>query len=251
MRRPGAEVIATAIVCSASEPQLEAICDRWIDDRYAPLPAATASAASRLCRYGRAELLILDLGLPHQGALNLLRERTEWDDFPDIGVLALMDRGDDPAVLTDDPALAVDDYLKRPFILDELRHRLETILRRRHSRDDVVVRLGELLVDPARRKVMVGEREVHLARKEFVLLRVLASDPTRVFSKDELLRAVWGLRHTPGRTRTLDSHASRLRRKLDSDHRRFVVNCRGIGCRLLDSLDDAEPVVEGAGGEDG
>jgi DNA-binding response OmpR family regulator len=250
MRRPGAEVIATVIVCSASEPQLEAICDRLIDDRYAPLPAATASAASRLCRYGRAELLILDLGLPHHAALSLLRERTEWDDFPDIGVLALMDRGDDPAVLTDDPALAVDDYLKRPFILDELRHRLETILRRRHSRDDVVVRLGELLVDPARRKVMVGEREVHLARKEFVLLRVLASDPTRVFSKDELLRAVWGLRHTPGRTRTLDSHASRLRRKLDPEHRRFVVNCWGIGYRLLDSLDDAEPVVEETGGED-
>jgi DNA-binding response OmpR family regulator len=247
MRRPGAEVIATVVVCSASEPQLDAMCDRLSDDHYAPLPAATAS---RLCRYGRAELLILDLGLPNHSALDLLRERTRRDDFPDIGVLILMGRGDDPGVLTDDPTLAVDDYLKRPFILEELRHRLETILRRRHGRDDVVVRLGELLVDPARRKVMVGDREVHLARKEFVLLRALASDATRVFSKDELLKAVWGLRQTAGRTRTLDSHASRLRRKLDPDHRRFVVNCWGIGYRLVDSLDDAEPVVEDAGGDD-
>jgi DNA-binding winged helix-turn-helix (wHTH) protein/DNA-binding XRE family transcriptional regulator len=133
-----------------------------------------------------------------------------------------------------------------------LRHRLETILRRRHSRDDVVVRLGELPVDPARRKVMVGDREPHLARKEFVLLRVLAGDPTRVFSKDELLRAVWGLRHSPGRTRTLDSHASRLRRKLDPDHRRFVVNCWGSGYRLLDSLDDADrsPRTPGVGADE-
>jgi hypothetical protein len=72
----------TVIVCSAGEPRLEAVCDRLIDDRYAPLPAATASAASRLCRYGRAGLLILDLALPHDSALDLLRERTRRDDFP-------------------------------------------------------------------------------------------------------------------------------------------------------------------------
>jgi DNA-binding response OmpR family regulator len=96
------------------------------------------------------------------------------------------------------------------------------------------VRVGELLVDPARRKVMVGDREVRLAKKEFTLLRVLASDPTRVFAKEELLRDVWGLRAPTATKRTLDSQASRLRRKLDPDHRRYVVNSWGVGYRLLD-----------------
>jgi DNA-binding response OmpR family regulator len=81
--------------------------------------------------------------------------------------------------------------------------------------------------------VRVGERPVKLANKEFALLRALASDPTRVFTKGELLRDVWNYRSL-GRTRTLDSHASRLRRKLDPEHSRFVINCWGIGYRLVD-----------------
>jgi DNA-binding response OmpR family regulator len=74
---------------------------------------------------------------------------------------------------------------------------------------------------------------VALSNKEFSLLRVLASDPQRVFSKPDLLSEVWGYR-TPARTRTLDSHASRLRRKLDPEHGRYVVNCWGVGYRLVD-----------------
>jgi DNA-binding response OmpR family regulator len=72
-----------------------------------------------------------------------------------------------------------------------------------------------------------------LANKEFSLLRALAAEPTRVFSKAELLRDVWGFR-AAGRTRTLDSHASRLRRKLDPESGRYVVNCWGVGYRLID-----------------
>jgi DNA-binding response OmpR family regulator len=91
--------------------------------------------------------------------------------------------------------------------------------------------------------VTVGDREVRLARKEFLLLRVLAADPTRVFSKDELMSAVWGTRRPAGTTRTLDSHASRLRSRLDPEGKRFVVNCWGIGYRLVDSLEVAERVL--------
>jgi DNA-binding response OmpR family regulator len=114
-----------------------------------------------------------------------------------------------------------------------LRARIGAVLRRRTSPGDGPCRVGELTVDPARRKVTVGDREVQLAKKEFTLLRALAADPTRVFSKEELLRDVWGYR-SPGRTRTLDSHASRLRRKLDPEHSRYVINCWGIGYRLID-----------------
>jgi len=75
---------------------------------------------------------------------------------------------------------------------------------------------------------------VELANKEFSLLRALAADPQRVINKDDLLRDVWGFR-SKGRTRTLDSHASRLRRKLDPEGGRYVCNCWGVGYRLLDS----------------
>jgi DNA-binding response OmpR family regulator len=89
-------------------------------------------------------------------------------------------------------------------------------------------------VDPVRREVTVGGRPVRLANKEFELLRTLASEPQRVFTKQELLRDVWGFRSL-GRTRTLDSHASRLRRKLDPEHGRFVQNIWGVGYRLVGS----------------
>ncbi len=107
------------------------------------------------------------------------------------------------------------------------------MLRRTRGGREGPCRVGELVVDPVRRKVWVGEREVGLSNKEFGLLRVLASEPSRVFTKRELLEAVWGYR-TPARTRTLDSHASRLRRKLDPQGARYVVNCWGYGYRLVD-----------------
>jgi DNA-binding response OmpR family regulator len=107
------------------------------------------------------------------------------------------------------------------------------VLWRRDSRREGPRRIGDLFIDPSRRSVRVGDREVALANKEFTLLRALATDPQRVFTKEELLRDVWGFR-SMGRTRTLDSHASRLRRKLDPESGRYVVNCWGVGYRLLD-----------------
>jgi DNA-binding response OmpR family regulator len=107
------------------------------------------------------------------------------------------------------------------------------VLRRRDSRREGPRRIGDLFIDPSRREVRVRDREVHLANKEFSLLRALAADPYRVFTKEDLLREVWGFR-SMGRTRTLDSHASRLRRKLDPRTGRYVVNCWGVGYRLLE-----------------
>lgn len=230
-----AERGAIVVICSPVDARLELICEWLVEHGYSPLPAASAAAAARLCRYTRPSLLAVDLDLPDDSGLALLREREEAN-FPDVPVLLLVDRGSDVrALMRRDPLLAVDDALPKPFDLDELGGRITAILRRGHSRGEAVVRVGDLVVDPPRRKVLVGDREVRLARKEFSLLRVLASDPTRVFSKEELMAAVWGLRHPAGGTRTLDSHASRLRNKLDPENRRFVVNCWGIGYRLVES----------------
>ncbi|HEY0278085.1 MAG TPA: response regulator transcription factor [Solirubrobacterales bacterium] len=230
---------ATVVVSLPQEAIVEGICDRLVEEGFAPLSATSASTTGRLLRFAGAEALVLDLDLP--GALDLLRERGS-PGLPEVPVIALIDRDQDAGVLTDDPALRVDDYLRRPVGFEDLRRSLTTILRRRHRRTEQPIRVGDLLVDPARQKVTVADRDVHVTRKELLLLRILASDPTRVHSKDELLRAVWGLRHPTGRTRTLDSHASRLRRKLDPEHRRFVVNAWGIGYRLVDSFGEAEPI---------
>jgi DNA-binding response OmpR family regulator len=126
-----------------------------------------------------------------------------------------------------------DDYLVKPFHYPELRARINAILRRRGGHQDGPRRVGDLVVDPARRRVWVEGRDVRLSNKEFSLLRVLVSDPIRVFPKKELLEEVWGFR-TSAQTRTLDSHASRLRRKLDPEHSRYVINCWGVGYRLID-----------------
>jgi len=97
-----------------------------------------------------------------------------------------------------------------------------------------VVEIGDLTLDRPARVVLVRGEAVHLAGKEFELLCALAQEPHRVFTKDELLRDVWGFR-SRGKTRTLDSHASRLRRKLcRGPGDQFVVNVWGVGYRLLD-----------------
>ena len=107
-----------------------------------------------------------------------------------------------------------DDYVVKPFSYPELRRRIEALLRRSGERGPAGrLRVGELEIDPVSRDVRVRGRRAELSQKEFALLRALAAEPTRVFTKEELLRDVWGYR-TMGRTRTLDSHACRLRRKL-------------------------------------
>ena len=96
------------------------------------------------------------------------------------------------------------------------------------------MRVGVLEIDPVVRKAWIRGEPVALANKEFSLLRILASDPERAFSREELLRSIWGFHEGLGTTRTLDSHAYRLRRKLARQGDRFVINVWGVGFRLHD-----------------
>jgi len=233
---PQRREIASLVVCEDDTPTLELLCDHLTADRFGVLPAPSASDALRLCRYNRPDLLLLDLTLPDASGLDVLREIREADGVtsrfdPGLPVIVLSGRGaDDDRVRGLE--FGADDYLVKPFHYQELRARIGAVLRR-GAEHEGPSRVGEIVVDAARRKAWVGEREVVLSNKEFGLLRRLASDPARVFAKRELLEAVWGY-NTPARTRTLDSHASRLRRKLDPEDGRYVVNCWGYGYRLLD-----------------
>lgn len=126
-----------------------------------------------------------------------------------------------------------DDYVPRPFHYDELLARIRAVLRRTSPSPAERLDAGPIAVDLVTRRVTVHGRGLTLPAKEYELLAKLAADPARVFTKEQLLREVWGYRAL-GRTRTLDSHASRLRRKLrQAGAGPAVVNVWGVGYRLL------------------
>jgi DNA-binding response OmpR family regulator len=234
---PERREIASVVVCEDDAVTLDLLCDHLIADRYGVMPAPSAADALRFCRYKQPDLMLLDLTLPDAGGLDVLREIRESDGVtarfdPTLPVIVLTGRGAD-ADRVRGLDFGADDYVVKPFHYPELRARIGAILRRGRLRAEGPCRVGEIVVDSALRKAWVGQREVQLSNKEFSLLRALAADPKRVFSKKELLEEVWGYRSL-ARTRTLDSHASRLRRKLDPEQARYVVNCWGYGYRLVD-----------------
>jgi DNA-binding response OmpR family regulator len=130
-----------------------------------------------------------------------------------------------------------DDYVPRPFDYQELVERIHAVLRRSRPAVADVLDAGPVRIDTRTRDVRVGGRRIHLSQKEYELLVQLAREPERVFTKEELLYEVWEYR-APARTRTLDSHASRLRRKLREagTGQAFVENVWGVGYRLLGEL---------------
>ena len=122
---------------------------------------------------------------------------------------------------------------------DELVARMRAVLRRSNGPRHPRLSVRDLEIDLASRVVTLGGAAVQLSAKEYELLLKLASEPSRVFTKEELLREVWGFRSL-GRTRTLDSHACRLRHKLDAAGGRFVINVWGVGYRLVDGRSHQE-----------
>jgi DNA-binding response OmpR family regulator len=198
-----------------------------------------------MLEYQQPDLALVDLGLPDGSGLDLIARVRAAD-----GIASRLDPSVPLVVLTGRAGeidrvrgfeRGADDYVVKPFSYGELRLRVQAVLRRtRARREGGTMRVGGLEIDPASRDVRVGGELVVLSQKEYALLRALAAQPTRVFTKSELLRDVWGFRSL-GTTRTLDSHACRLRRKLGARGERFVVNVWGVGYRLVDG-----PVGEAA-----
>lgn len=234
---PQREEIASLVVCEDDDVTLDLLCEHLAADRFGVMPAPSASDALRLCRYNHPDLLLLDLSLPDASGLDVLREIRYADGVdsrfdPRLPVIVLTGRGGDTDRVRGLDSGA-DDYVVKPFRYPELRARINAVLRRREARAEGPTRVGDLVIDPVRHRVTVGERVVPLSKKEFALLRALAANPTRVYTKEELLKDIWAFKGN-SKTRTLDSHASRLRRKLDPEGGRFIINCWGIGYRLID-----------------
>lgn len=220
------------------------LADNLTVDGYDVLLADCARDAWRLLATKFPDLALVDLGLPDRDGLELLREVRDADGTAGrvdrhIPLLVVSGRAGELDRLRGF-ARGCDDYVVKPFSYPELRARIEALLRRTERRESRgLLRVGPLQIDPLARQAWLHGTLLELSKKEFSLLRALASDPTRVFTRDELLRGVWGY-PTVGRTRTLDSHAYRLRRKLAGGGDRFVVNVWGVGYRLLDGTLDAE-----------
>jgi DNA-binding response OmpR family regulator len=200
------------------------------DDGFDVLDAARRSEALELAERIRPDVVLLaELDL----CLRLRRGEPgrSWDRNVPVIVLAPTS---DPVERVRALDRGADDVIGRPFAYEELLARIRALLRRSTTSTAEVLEAGELTIDRRTRRVTVRETRVPLSAKEFELLAWLAAEPYRVFTKEELLREVWGFRAL-GRTRTLESHASRLRKKLRvAGGESFIVNVWGVGYRLLE-----------------
>ena len=206
--------MSTALLLAEPEPDTRGFLERHlksdgfqvVDGEARPdLVLLGNSAGLDECRARHGDVPVIVLGEPESDAVDRVRA---------------LERG-------------CDDFLVRPFAYEELLARIRAVLRRTTPAAHEVRRAGPITADLATRGVKVARVPVALAGKEYELLLKLMTDPTRVFTKEQLLREVWGFRSL-GRTRTLDSHASRLRRKLATAGAGSVVlNVWGVGYRLL------------------
>jgi DNA-binding response OmpR family regulator len=233
----------TIMVVEDDDATRDFLADHLAADCYGVVTAASGRQALNLLEVKDCDLVLLDVMLPDASGFELCRRLRAADGIaqridPEVPVIMLSGRATETDRIRGF-ARGADDYVAKPFNYPELAARIAAVLRRaRARRERGRLQIGELRIDPAAREVWVGERPVDLSAKEFALLHALAADPTRVYTKEELLRDVWGFK-LMGSTRTLDSHASRLRRKLTpvAGGRRWVVNVWGVGYRLTDRGD--------------
>ncbi|MEU5691901.1 response regulator transcription factor [Actinosynnema sp. NPDC020468] len=194
----------------------------------------TAAAALREAASRVLHLVVLDLGLPDLDGAAVLRMLRGISDVPVVVATA---RGAESSVVGLLEAGA-DDYLIKPFSVAVLTARVNALLRRAggsaRAEDEEVVALGGLRIDLSRRRAWLADAPLALSRREFDLLAYLARRPGRVVPRRELLTAVWGQHH--GDDRTIDVHASWLRRKLGETAAapRYLHTVRGVGLKLVE-----------------
>jgi len=184
----------------------------------------------------QVDLVVLDLMLPKLDGLEVCKRLRAQSSVPIIMLTARDDELDKVLGLE----LGADDYITKPFSIREFRSRVRALLRRattqrEESRGSDTIEAGGLAIDLARRVVEAGGRQVQLTYVEFELLRTMAANPGRVYTREALLQALWG-DSDYREPRTIDVHIRHLREKLEQDPRdpAFIFTVRGVGYRFRD-----------------
>jgi DNA-binding response OmpR family regulator len=197
--------------------------------------ASDGETGLAMARSERPDLVVVDVMLPRLGGLEVVREIRK--DDPDLPVLILSAKGQESDKVAG-LQLGADDYIVKPFGLKELLARIDAVLRRRRSRGETgpnraVKRAGDVEIDMDSRKARAQGRELELTSREFDLLAWFVNHPDRVFSREQLMEAVWGSRYF-GTARTVDNFVARLRAHIgdDAEQPRHLETVRGFGYRF-------------------
>ena len=187
--------------------------------------------ALKLIRENHYDMILLDVMLPKYDGFEVCQRVREFSDVP---VIMLTAKGDDMNKILG-LEYGADDYIIKPFNILEVKARIKAIMRRIGKRDadgenpKVLVK-GDMKIDCESRRVTIGEKEVNLTAKEFDLLELLAMNPNKVYSRENLLNIVWGYEY-PGDARTVDVHIRRLREKVEANPSdpKYVYTKWGVG----------------------
>jgi len=205
-------------------------------DGFRVVQARDGEQALRMFGDEHIDLVVLDLMLPKVDGLEVCKRLRADSNVPIIMLTARGEELDKVLGLE----LGADDYITKPFSIREFRSRVRALLRRaglprERARDAETIESGELRIDPARRTVELAGEPVQLTYVEFELLTALASEPARVFTREMLLRALWG-DSAYREPRTIDVHVRHLREKLERDPREpeYIFTVRGVGYRFRD-----------------
>ena len=230
----------TVLVVDDEPKILQVVRDYLADAGFTVTTASDGTTALAQARAVVPDLVVLDLGLPGMDGLDVARELQRRGPVPIIMLTARSDEVDRVLGLE----LGADDYLVKPFSPRELVARVRAVLRRAEraaaggggdgARGPVVV--GDVTVDPERRRVTVAGRVVELTATEFELVEHLARQPGRVFTRSQLLDVIHGLA-VESYERAIDAHVKNIRRKLEADpHRpRHLLTVHGVGYRFAEA----------------
>jgi len=196
--------------------------------------ASTASEGLEMAHEWDPDVVLLDLGLPDIGGLEVTKRLRGSSDVPIVIVTA---RGLE-AERVQGLDLGADDYVVKPFSLPELEARVRAVTRRSRGEvvgrdDDAVLRHRDLALDPIERRVRLGGDDVPLTKREFELLRLLMHQPGKLVTRSTISHALWG-RSAASAKNLLDVHMSSLRKKLEGDRLPYIETVRGEGFRLVD-----------------
>lgn len=224
--------MAHILIVDDEEPILELLSFNLEKEGYEVSLARNGDEALESMRKKIPDLVVLDLMLPGMDGLEVCRQMRQYSKFSEIPVIMLTAKGEEVDKIVG-LELGADDYMTKPFSPRELVARIKARLRRMKTPEtSEKVVSGDLYIDLQRFKVSVGGKEIECTPKEFELLKLLASHPGKVYSREELLTKIWGYEYL-GDTRTVDVHIRHLRQKIEYDPSSpiHIETLRGIGYR--------------------